>query len=44
MGRMGAVSMNTALVYQHRTPDRDRAIADSLDAMLQALNSTFTGG
>jgi integrase len=35
MGRMGHVSVNAALVYQHRTASRDRAIADSLDAMVQ---------
>jgi integrase len=37
MGRMGHVSVNAALVYQHRTASRDRAIADSLDAMVAAL-------
>ena len=39
MGRMGHVSVNAALVYQHRTASRDRAIADSLDAMVAALNA-----
>jgi integrase len=38
MGRMGHVSVNAALVYQHRTASRDRAIADSLDAMVAALS------
>jgi hypothetical protein len=38
-GRMGHVSVNAALVYQHRTASRDRAIADSLDAMVAALNA-----
>jgi integrase len=39
MGRMGHVSVNAALVYQHRTASRDRAIADSLDAMVAALKA-----
>jgi integrase len=39
MGQMGHVSVNAALVYQHRTASRDRAIADSLDAMVAALNA-----
>ena len=34
MGRMGHVSVDAALVYQHATAVRDRAIADSLDGML----------
>ena len=34
MGRMGHASMRAALVYQHRTVERDRMIADALDAML----------
>ncbi len=29
MGRMGHASMNTALIYQHRTASRDRAIANA---------------
>jgi integrase len=37
MGRMGHVSMDAALIYQHRTLDRDRLIADSLDAMLRLV-------
>ena len=40
MGRMGHVSVDAALVYQHRTAVRDRAIADSLDAMMRALNAS----
>ena len=44
MGRMGHVSVNAALVYQHRTASRDRAIADSLDAMVAALNSEGSEG
>jgi hypothetical protein len=37
MGRMGHVRMDAALIYQHRTLDRDRSIADSLDAMLRLV-------
>jgi integrase len=37
MGRMGHVSVNAAMVYQRRTATRDRAIADSLDSMVQEL-------
>ena len=36
MGRMGHASMRAALIYQHRTAGRDRAIADALDDMLRA--------
>jgi integrase len=36
MGRMGHASVHAALVYQHATAIRDRAIADSLDAMIAA--------
>lgn len=34
MGRMGHASMDAALIYQHRTADRDRAIADALRVRL----------
>ena len=36
MGRMGHASMRAALIYQHRTVERDRIIADALDAMLRS--------
>ena len=36
MGRMGHASMRAALIYQHRTVERDRMIADALDSMLRA--------
>lgn len=39
MGRMGHVSVDAALVYQHRTESRDRPIADSLDSMVRALDT-----
>lgn len=32
---MGHASMNAALIYQHRTASRDRAIADGLDHMVE---------
>ncbi|HEY5786253.1 MAG TPA: site-specific integrase [Microlunatus sp.] len=44
MGRMGHVSVNAALVYQHRTAVRDRAIADSLDLMVQGLKQADASG
>jgi len=36
---MGHVTVDAALVYQHRTAVRDRAIADSLDAVVRALGA-----
>ena len=36
MGRMGQASMRAALIYQHRTAERDRAIADALDVLMLA--------
>jgi integrase len=46
MGRMGHASMDAALIYQHRTADRDRVIADAIDVMLTGLDAgteTFAG-
>ncbi len=43
MGRMGHVSVGAALVYQHATAVRDRAIADALDRMLAAGEGTPMG-
>jgi integrase len=37
MGRMGHASMRAALIYQHRTTERDRVIADALDAMIREV-------
>jgi hypothetical protein len=34
MRRMGHASSNAALRYQHATSDRDRAIADALDRLV----------
>ena len=39
MHRMGHGSMRAALIYQHATTDRDRAIADALGAMVSARRS-----
>jgi integrase len=36
MGRMGHTSVRAALIYQHRTVERDRMIADALDALIRA--------
>ena len=36
MGRMGHASVRAALIYQHRTFERDRAFAEALDMMLKA--------
>jgi hypothetical protein len=43
MGRMGHASVDAALVCQHATAVRDRAIADALDRMLTAGEGTRTG-
>jgi integrase len=39
MHRMGHGSMRAALIYQHATTDRDRAIADALGVMVSARRS-----
>ncbi len=44
MGRMGHSSMRAALIYQHRTADRDRLIADALDSLIDASQRTRLGG
>jgi integrase len=36
MHRLGHVSSQAALRYQHATPDRDRAIADGMDRLIEA--------
>ena len=36
---MGHASMDAALIYQHRTADRDRAIADAIDLMLTGFDA-----
>ena len=40
----GQVRHVAALVYQHRTASRDRAIANSLDAMAAALKAEGSDG
>lgn len=44
MGRMGHSSMRAALIYQHRTADRDRLIADALDSLIDASQRSRSGG
>jgi integrase len=44
MGRMGHASMDAALIYQHRTADRDRVIADAIDVMLAGTGATTATG
>ena len=39
MHRMGHGSMRAALIYQHATTDRDRAIAAALGVMVSARRS-----
>jgi integrase len=39
MGRLGHASMQAALIYQHRTMTRDRAIAEALDALIEQQQS-----
>ena len=40
MGRIGPRNLHAALVYQHRTADRDRAIAEGMDAIAEAQLGT----
>ena len=40
MGRMGHSNLHAALVHQHRTADRDRAIAEGMDALAEAQLGT----
>lgn len=40
MGRIRHASMRAALIYQHRKADRDRAIADALDALIGRVEGT----
>jgi hypothetical protein len=34
MARLGHASANAALIYQHASADRDRSIADGVNAMI----------
>jgi integrase len=36
MARMGHSSTRAAIIYQHASQERDRAIADALDAVVEA--------
>ena len=40
MGRIGHRNLHAALVYQYRTADRDRAIAEGMDALAEAQLGT----
>ncbi|MEU3337381.1 hypothetical protein [Streptomyces sp. NPDC006668] len=42
MTRMGHSSSRAALIYQHMTSDRDRAIADRLGAMIRGGGGVAT--
>ena len=43
MTRMGHSSSRAALIYQHMTGDRDRAIADRLGAVIREGGGEATG-
>ena len=43
MGRMGHSSMRAALIYQHRTADRDRVIADALNLLVERVEDLVDG-
>ncbi len=43
MTRMGHSSSRAALIYQHMTSDRDRAIADRLGAMIRDGGGVASG-
>lgn len=42
MGRLGHTTATVALTYQHATKDRDREIADRLNALMQAADVEHT--
>ena len=42
MYRMGHGSMRAALIYQHATRERDRAIATALDALIEDARAKIT--
>ncbi|MEV6379770.1 integrase [Streptomyces sp. NPDC051773] len=44
MTRMGHSSSRAALIYQHMTSERDRAIADRLEAMIREGGGETTPG
>lgn len=44
MARMGHASPRAALIYQHATAERDRAIADALSGMIESAHSASLAG
>lgn len=44
MNRIGHSSTRAAMIYQHATRDRDRAIAEALDALIEASQRKIDGG
>ncbi len=44
MARMGHSTARTALIYQHATSERDRALADGLDRLLAEGTDDEDGG
>lgn len=44
MARMGHATPQAALIYQHATDERDRAIADALGQMIEATLAATTEG
>ena len=43
MERMGHASTRAAMIYQHTSRDRDRAIANALDGQVQAAGQGKQG-
>ena len=43
MGRRGYASMRAAVIYQHRTMSRDRAITEASDALIEQGPSWLLG-
>jgi hypothetical protein len=44
MDRMGHDSVRAALIYQHKTAEAARAIADAMSAQIEALQDEDGGG
>jgi hypothetical protein len=44
MNRMGHASMRAAIIYQHGSHERDRAIADGVDALIRGLQEKQAHG
>ena len=43
MSRIGHSSTRAAMIYQHATRERDRAIAEALDALIEASRKKIDG-